>query len=214
MLYNGMRIINEMERIFNNYQNCNAHQEPYDMDAQRGMWRIIIDAIEKVDPNLEGDAKLQAQYKMIEKGVEENNNKASQNVIGYSLINLEDVNKIFELTKEFTDYFGHQIDRLNNEMGEIIIGKQPNYIIRVIVNSLSQNWGLNIDPETGRITMYKPPSVLSREEEEEVGTRELNMVKLLRNYLWGMSQYIANYKFVQFINYELPFSSKTLIDNI
>jgi len=205
MLYNGMRIIYEMKRIFNNYQNCNANQAPYGKGAQRNIWRIIIDAIEKVDPNLEGEAKLQAQYKMIEKKVEDNNEKASFNAKGYYVINLEDVKKIFELTKEFTDYFGQQIDQLNNRVGEIVIGKQPNYIIRSIVNAKSKDWGLNIHPESGRITMDKPPSVLSREEEEEVGIRNLDMIKLFENYVWGMGQYIANYEFVQFVNYELPF---------
>jgi len=53
--------------------------------------------------------------------------------------------------------------------------------------------------------MDKPPSVLSREEEEEVGIRNLDMIKLFENYVWGMGQYIANYEFVQFANYELPF---------
>ena len=80
MLYNGMRIIYEMKRIFNNYQNCNANQAPYGKGAQRNVWRIIIDAIEKVNPNLDGEAKLQAQYKMIEKEVENNNEKALSNV--------------------------------------------------------------------------------------------------------------------------------------
>ena len=31
------------------------------------------------------------------------------------------------------------------------------------------------------------------------------MIKLFENYVWGMGQYIANYEFVQFVNYELPF---------